>query len=198
VAIDGAGNVWVTNCGGVCYNGKTITIEKFDLWFRLAHSSVPIYLSALFPQMLSLCGEIAQGLLMVFSTPDSARNARDQLGVSAARGGRHLGEIELGSLVPVALAADRKAAYERMRPVLASYLGFFRAIAASPAQRVSPARWMLRRRPISVAITSRYLLQARDGVVGTTGEANTPLSMLGAAAVNSQAGNCGARHRARH
>jgi alkanesulfonate monooxygenase SsuD/methylene tetrahydromethanopterin reductase-like flavin-dependent oxidoreductase (luciferase family) len=111
--------------GAVSYHGKTITIEKFDLWFRPAHNSLPIYLSALFPQMLALCGEIAQGLLMVFSTPDSARKAREHLGAGAARGGRRLDEIEISSLVPVAIAAERKTAYERMRPALAFYLGFF-------------------------------------------------------------------------
>ncbi|MBV8451282.1 MAG: LLM class flavin-dependent oxidoreductase [Deltaproteobacteria bacterium] len=111
--------------GTVSYHGKTITIEKFDLWFRPAHTSLPIYLSALFPQMLALCGEIAQGLLMVFSTPGSARKAREQLEAGAARGGRRLDEIEIGSLVPAAIAAERQAAYERMRPVLAFYLGFF-------------------------------------------------------------------------
>jgi 5,10-methylenetetrahydromethanopterin reductase len=111
--------------GVVSYRGKAITIEKFDLWFKPAHNSVPIYLSALFPQMLALCGEIAQGLLMVFSTPDSARKARDHLAVGAARAGRSIDEIEIGSLVPVAIDPDPKTAYERMRPVLAFYLGFF-------------------------------------------------------------------------
>ena len=45
--------------GTVSFRGKTISIEHFDLWFKPAHTSVPIYLSALFPQMLALCGEIA-------------------------------------------------------------------------------------------------------------------------------------------
>jgi 5,10-methylenetetrahydromethanopterin reductase len=111
--------------GVVSYQGKTITIEKFDLWFKQAHNSVPIYLSALFPQMLALCGEIAQGLLMVFSTPDSVRKAREHLSVGATCAGRSLYEIEIGSLIPVAIDADRKVAYDRMRPVLAFYLGFF-------------------------------------------------------------------------
>jgi 5,10-methylenetetrahydromethanopterin reductase len=62
---------------------------------------------------------------MVFSTPDSAHKAREHLGAGAARGGRRLDEIEIGSLVPVALAAERTAAYDQMRPVLAFYLGFF-------------------------------------------------------------------------
>jgi 5,10-methylenetetrahydromethanopterin reductase len=111
--------------GVVSYRGKTITIEKFDLWFKAVHNSVPIYLSALFPQMLALCGEIAQGLLMVFSTPDSARKAREHLAVGAVRAGRSIDQIEIGSLVPVVIDPNPKAAYERMRPVLAFYVGFF-------------------------------------------------------------------------
>jgi alkanesulfonate monooxygenase SsuD/methylene tetrahydromethanopterin reductase-like flavin-dependent oxidoreductase (luciferase family) len=74
--------------------------------------------------MLALCGEIAQGLLMVFSTPDSARKAREHLEVGAARAQRSLDEIEIGSLVPIAVDPDPMAAYERMRPVLAFYVGF--------------------------------------------------------------------------
>jgi alkanesulfonate monooxygenase SsuD/methylene tetrahydromethanopterin reductase-like flavin-dependent oxidoreductase (luciferase family) len=111
--------------GSIAYHGKSMTIEHFDLWFRPARNSIPIYLSALFPQMLALCGEIADGLLMVFSTPEAARRARESLGTAATRSGRRLEEIEVGSLLPVAIAAESGAAYERMRPVLAFYLGFF-------------------------------------------------------------------------
>jgi len=90
-----------------------------------ARNTIPIYLSALFPQMFALCGEIAQGLLMVFNTPDSAHKAREHLEVGAARAQSSLDEIEIGSLVPVAADPDPKAAYQRMRPVLAFYVGFF-------------------------------------------------------------------------
>jgi alkanesulfonate monooxygenase SsuD/methylene tetrahydromethanopterin reductase-like flavin-dependent oxidoreductase (luciferase family) len=111
--------------GAVAYRGKTITIEKFELWFKPSHTSVPIYLSALFPQMLALCGEIAQGLLMVFSTMESARLAREGLAVGAARAARSESDVEICSLLPTAVAAERKAAYDRVRPVLAFYIGFF-------------------------------------------------------------------------
>jgi len=111
--------------GAVSYHGKTITIEKFDLWFRPAHASVPIYLSALFPQMLDLCGEVAQGLLMVFSTMNSARIAGEHLAGGATRAGRSVSDIEICSLLPTAVAAERKAAYDRVRAVLAFYIGFF-------------------------------------------------------------------------
>lgn len=111
--------------GAVSYHGKTITIERFELWFKPAHSSVPIYLSALFPQMLGLCGEIAQGLLMVFSTPGSARIAAEHLSAGAARAGRSVKEVEIASLLPASVAQDRKTAYDRVRPVLAFYVGYF-------------------------------------------------------------------------
>jgi alkanesulfonate monooxygenase SsuD/methylene tetrahydromethanopterin reductase-like flavin-dependent oxidoreductase (luciferase family) len=111
--------------GAVSFHGETISIEKFDLWFRPVRPSVPIYLSALFPQMLRLCGEIAEGLLLVFSTPESARRACNEVEAAAAHCGRHLDAIEIGSLVPVAIAPERKAAYDQMRSVLAFYLGFF-------------------------------------------------------------------------
>ena len=111
--------------GTVSYRGKTISIEHFDLWFKPAHTSVPIYLSALFPQMLALCGEIAQGLLMVFSTLESARVGAEHLAAGAARAGRSVKEIEIASLLPASVAQDRKTAYDRIRPVLAFYVGFF-------------------------------------------------------------------------
>ncbi|MGH7988322.1 MAG: LLM class flavin-dependent oxidoreductase, partial [Candidatus Binataceae bacterium] len=111
--------------GVISYRGKTITIEKFELWFKPAHSSVPVFLSARFPQMLALCGEVADGLLMVFSTIGSARNAREYLSVGTARAGRSVEQLEICSLLPATVAADRKTAYDRMRPVLAFYVGFF-------------------------------------------------------------------------
>jgi 5,10-methylenetetrahydromethanopterin reductase len=111
--------------GEVSFRGKTIAIEHFDLWFKPAHTSVPIYLSALFPQMLGLCGEIGQGLLMVFSTLGSTRAAVEHLSAGAVRAGRSVKEIEIASLLPASVARDRKTAYDRVRPVLAFYVGYF-------------------------------------------------------------------------
>ncbi len=111
--------------GTVSFRGRAITIERFDLWFKPLHDSVPIYLSALFPKMLELCGEVAQGLLMVFSTGESARKAAGHLAAGAARAGRSVNEIEMASLLPTSVDRDRKTAYDRVRPVLSFYVGFF-------------------------------------------------------------------------
>ncbi len=111
--------------GSVSFHGRTVVIERFDLWFKPLHKSVPIYLSALFPKMLELCGEVAQGLLMVFSTRDSARSAIAHLTAGAARAGRGVNEIEIATLLPTSVDRDRKTAYDRVRPVLSFYVGFF-------------------------------------------------------------------------
>jgi len=111
--------------GTVSFHGQTITIERFDLWFKPLHKSVPIYLSALFPKMLELCGEVAQGLLMVFSTAESARHATEHMAAGSARVGRNVNEIEIATLLPTSVDHDRRVAYDRVRPVLSFYVGFF-------------------------------------------------------------------------
>ena len=50
--------------GVVSYHGQTVTIEHFDLWFTPIRRELPIYLSAIRPKMLALCGEVAQGVVL--------------------------------------------------------------------------------------------------------------------------------------
>ena len=129
--------------GAVSFRGKTITIEHFDLWFKPAHTSVPIYLSALFPQMLALCGEIAQGLLMVFSTLGSTRAAAEHL----VRRSRARRAQRQGNRNRIAAARERcSGSQDRLRPRASgdspSTWVIFRATSASPERRDSALRWM--------------------------------------------------------
>src|SRR5579864_2320763 len=50
------------------FEGETFRIERFDLWFAPKHPPPPIYLSAVFPKMTALTGEIADGLILTRST----------------------------------------------------------------------------------------------------------------------------------
>ena len=54
--------------GRVSYAGETVRIESFDLWFTPFRHEIPIYLSAVFPKMTALCGEIADGIILTRST----------------------------------------------------------------------------------------------------------------------------------
>jgi len=53
--------------GKISYKGEIFNIRNYDLWFKPVRSRVPIYLSAVFPKMLELCGEIADGAIMVWA-----------------------------------------------------------------------------------------------------------------------------------
>ncbi len=50
--------------GEVSHQGDVINIENFDFWFEPLRREIPIYVAAVFPKMLEVCGEIAQGALM--------------------------------------------------------------------------------------------------------------------------------------
>jgi len=49
--------------GTLHYEGETFRIEGFDLWFAPRRPAIPVYLSAVFPKMTALAGEIADGLI---------------------------------------------------------------------------------------------------------------------------------------
>src|SRR5207244_13104954 len=57
--------------GVVSHRGEVVTIERFDLWFPPHRPDVPIYVAALFPRMLEIAGELAQGVLLTWPTPST-------------------------------------------------------------------------------------------------------------------------------
>jgi alkanesulfonate monooxygenase SsuD/methylene tetrahydromethanopterin reductase-like flavin-dependent oxidoreductase (luciferase family) len=109
----------------VHFEGATIRIENFDLWYAPRHSSVPLYLSALFPKGIALCGEIADGIILTRSTLDTASAVRAQLADVAQSSGRNPGEIAVTTLLPTSIGQTQSAAFAALRPGLAFYAGFF-------------------------------------------------------------------------
>ena len=111
--------------GEVAHAGETIRIERFDLWFKPLRGEIPVYLSALFPRMTELCGEIADGVILTRGTLETAEKARAHVAAGAARAGRDARAVEISSLLPTSVAADWGEAFAAARPGLAFYAGFF-------------------------------------------------------------------------
>jgi alkanesulfonate monooxygenase SsuD/methylene tetrahydromethanopterin reductase-like flavin-dependent oxidoreductase (luciferase family) len=107
------------------HRGETVTIERFDLWFRPRRAEIPIYVAGLFPRMLEICGEIADGALLTWPTLDAPRRAAAHVARGAERGGRRADDVDIASLVPCVVAKSRREAFEHMRPAVAFYAGFF-------------------------------------------------------------------------
>ncbi len=111
--------------GNAHFEGETVIIENFDLWFRPWRPDLPIYAAAVFPKMMAVCGEIADGIILTRSTLQTGARVKEQLAVGAARTGRDPADIEVTSLLPIAVGDNRQAALDTMRPGLTFYVGFF-------------------------------------------------------------------------
>jgi probable F420-dependent oxidoreductase len=111
--------------GHVRFTGETIRSEGFDLWFTPRRPEIPIYLSAVFPKMTELCGEIADGIILTRSTVATAGQIRERIADGAKRAGRDPGRIAVTTLLPTAVGTTRQEALDALRPGLAFYAGFF-------------------------------------------------------------------------
>ena len=111
--------------GVVAFKGEVITIERFELWFTPLRSVMPIYLAALFPKMLQIAGELAQGVLLTYPTLESGRRAAENVAIGARRVGRRPEDVEVASLLPCQVAESALEARERLRPGVAFYDSFF-------------------------------------------------------------------------
>ena len=111
--------------GVVSHRGETVTIERFDLWFAPLRPAIPIYVAALFPRLLELAGELAEGALLTWPTPRTIARAVEHVAIGARRAGREAGTVDVASLIPCAVADSVAAAREAMRPAVGLYAGFF-------------------------------------------------------------------------
>src|SRR6266851_706424 len=99
--------------GVVSHKGEVITIERFELWFTPLRKQMPIYLAALFPTMLQIAGELAEGILLTYPTLESGRRAAENVAIGARRAGRRPEDVEIASLLPCQVAENGAEARER-------------------------------------------------------------------------------------
>jgi probable F420-dependent oxidoreductase len=111
--------------GQAQFDGETVKIENFDLWFTPRRPDIPIYAAAVFSKMMAVCGEIADGIILTRSTLKTGAEVKRRIGEGAKLAGRDPNQIAITSLLPTAVADNRQDALDVMRPGLAFYAGFF-------------------------------------------------------------------------
>jgi alkanesulfonate monooxygenase SsuD/methylene tetrahydromethanopterin reductase-like flavin-dependent oxidoreductase (luciferase family) len=85
---------------------------------------IPVYIAAIGPKNVTLVGEIADGWLPVFFSPEHVSEFRPLLEEGAAKSGRSIDDgFDISPTVNVLISDDRDAARDAMRPVLALYVG---------------------------------------------------------------------------
>ena len=112
------------------YEGETIVLPLPDgpgkplkLMISPVQERIPIYLAAIGPKNTALAGEIADGWIPTFFSPDHVGELRSLLEEGAARAGRSLDDFEIAPTVNAFVSDDREIARNVMRPVLALYIG---------------------------------------------------------------------------
>ncbi|HUZ87781.1 MAG TPA: LLM class F420-dependent oxidoreductase [Candidatus Baltobacterales bacterium] len=112
------------------FHGETMELPLPDgpgkvlkLTVRPVQDRIPIYLAVLGPKNVALAGEIADGWLPVFFSPEHTAALRVPLEEGAARAGRTLEGFRICPNVNVMIGEDEDVARNAMRPVLALYVG---------------------------------------------------------------------------
>jgi F420-dependent oxidoreductase-like protein len=114
----------------VDYHGETLELPLPDgpgkalkLMISPVQERIPIYLAAIGPKNTELAGEIADGWIPVFFSPENVSEVRTLLEAGAQRAGRSLDGFEMAPSVQSYVSDDRESARDRMRPMLALYVG---------------------------------------------------------------------------
>jgi F420-dependent oxidoreductase-like protein len=112
------------------YRGETIELPLPDgpgkplkLMIAPAQERIPIYLAAIGPKNTALAGEIADGWIPTFFSPEHVATFRALLEEGAARSGRSLDEFDVAPVVNAYVSDDLEMARNLMRPGLALYIG---------------------------------------------------------------------------
>jgi F420-dependent oxidoreductase-like protein len=114
----------------VSYSGEFYTLPLPDgpgkalrLGFHPPREHIPIYLAAVGPKNLELAGEIADGWLAVFYSPEFAQEQLASVTAGRSRAGKELAGFDVVPSVPVVIGDDLDSCAALVRWYAALYVG---------------------------------------------------------------------------
>jgi F420-dependent oxidoreductase-like protein len=112
------------------FHGETLELPLPDgpgkalkLTIAPMQDRIPIYLAAIGPKNTQLAGEIADGWIPIFFSPEHVGELRPLLEEGTARAGHSLDGFDIAPTVNVAIDDDLGRARDLMRPFIALYVG---------------------------------------------------------------------------
>lgn len=97
--------------------------KALKLMIKPVSEHIPRYLAAIGPRNLRLCGELADGWLAIFYTPEFADEQLRQLAAGRARVGKTLDGFDVLAKMPLVVGSDLAAGADRLRSFVALYIG---------------------------------------------------------------------------
>ncbi|MDQ3733887.1 MAG: LLM class F420-dependent oxidoreductase [Actinomycetota bacterium] len=97
--------------------GKALTLTVHP-----ARENIPIYLAAVGPKNLELAGEVADGWLGIFFSPEHSADQLAAIAAGRAKSGR-TSDFDVVPTAPISIGDDLQAAADPIRPYCALYVG---------------------------------------------------------------------------
>ncbi|HEV8559901.1 MAG TPA: LLM class F420-dependent oxidoreductase [Actinophytocola sp.] len=114
----------------VSYAGNHFTLPLPDgpgkaikLTTHPVRDNIPIYLASIGPKNMELCGEIADGWLAIFYSPEHASEQLELIKRGRAKVGKTLEGFDVVPTVPLVIDDDWERAADLLRPYAALYIG---------------------------------------------------------------------------
>ncbi|MEM2739190.1 MAG: 5,10-methylenetetrahydromethanopterin reductase [Candidatus Bathyarchaeia archaeon] len=102
----------------VSLDGSIFKVKSASLNFR-CRSYIPIYIGAQGPQMLSLAGEIGDGVLINASHPEDFKHAIGYVRMGVEKSSRDIKSVDIAAYTAFSVADDEARAVEASRQVVA-------------------------------------------------------------------------------
>lgn len=97
--------------------------KPLKLTLHPVRETIPIYLAAVGPKNLQLAGEIADGWLAIFFSPEYASESMAHIKAGLERSDQSGADFDVVPTVPVVVGDDLQACADELRPYAALYVG---------------------------------------------------------------------------
>ncbi|WP_285499610.1 LLM class F420-dependent oxidoreductase [Actinokineospora sp. NBRC 105648] len=97
--------------------------KPLKLTVHPVRAEIPIYLASIGPKNLELTGEIADGWLAIFYSPEHGRESLELIAKGRAKAGKTLDGFDVVPTTPLVVGDDWRAAADTVRPYAALYVG---------------------------------------------------------------------------
>lgn len=161
----------VMSGGNVRYHGDVFPVPEFELESAPARQ-IPIYIAALRRTMLALAGQIGDGVLLNWSTPERAAASTAAVHAAARAAGRDPRSIVVACFVRVCVTEQKEQARTILRRIIATY-----AALTAYAKMFEESGFIDEVRAVTVAWESGIEAAARavsDRMVNALGLVGTP------------------------
>ncbi|KWX01324.1 luciferase [Carbonactinospora thermoautotrophica] len=112
------------------YEGEHFTLplpggpgKALKLTVHPVRERIPVYLAAVGPKNLELAGEIADGWLAIFFSPEHAKDSVEHVRIGREKAGKELAGFDIVPTVPVVVGDDLEACAAPVRAYSALYIG---------------------------------------------------------------------------